>query len=105
MNSQADGEAPIQDNQPAESVESPNNRAVQPPENYFPPTAIAAIFFARPLVGLKFLLGWILTGIAISMGASFWFDLLSRLVKVRNTGKQLSTSPSAASDTQDVTDA
>ncbi|NET37089.1 MAG: hypothetical protein F6K19_34540 [Cyanothece sp. SIO1E1] len=31
-------------------------------------------------------LGWLLTGIAISMGASFWFDLLSRVMKVRGTG-------------------
>ncbi len=79
------------------------DEVTQSPDNFFPPTAIAAIFLADPLVGLKFLLGWTLTGIAISMGASFWFDLLSKLVKVRNTGKQLSTS-SAESDTQKVTD-
>lgn len=34
------------------------------------------------------LLGWILTAIAISMGASFWFDLLKKFVNVRNTGNK-----------------
>ncbi len=32
------------------------------------------------------LLGWILTAIAISMGATFWFDILKKLINVRNTG-------------------
>ncbi|MFB2769349.1 hypothetical protein ACE1AT_08665 [Pelatocladus sp. BLCC-F211] len=30
--------------------------------------------------------GWILSGIAIAMGAPFWFDLLSKIVNVRNAG-------------------
>ncbi|EAW33721.1 hypothetical protein [Lyngbya sp. PCC 8106] len=34
------------------------------------------------------ILGWILTAIAISMGASFWFDLLKKIINVRNTGSQ-----------------
>ena len=29
-------------------------------------------------------LGWLLTALAISLGASFWFDLLNRLVNVRH---------------------
>jgi hypothetical protein len=33
-------------------------------------------------------LGWIVTGIAISMGASFWFDLLGKVINVRNTGSK-----------------
>lgn len=32
------------------------------------------------------LLGWILSALAISMGAPFWFDLLSKVMHVRNTG-------------------
>jgi hypothetical protein len=36
---------------------------------------------------VKRYLGWLLSGIAISMGASFWFDLLNRVVNVRNAGK------------------
>lgn len=34
------------------------------------------------------IIGWILTAIAISMGASFWFDLLKKIINVRNTGEQ-----------------
>lgn len=36
--------------------------------------------------------GWVVSGIAISMGAPFWFDLINRVVNVRNTGK-MPTSP------------
>ncbi|MDX2214059.1 MAG: hypothetical protein SFY66_12295, partial [Oculatellaceae cyanobacterium bins.114] len=32
-------------------------------------------------------LGWFITAIALSMGASFWFDLLSKVVRVRNAGR------------------
>jgi hypothetical protein len=35
---------------------------------------------------LKRFLGWILTAMAIAMGAPFWFDLLNRVANVRNTG-------------------
>jgi hypothetical protein len=34
----------------------------------------------------KVALGWLISGIALSMGASFWFDLLSKVVRVRNSG-------------------
>ena len=75
--------------------ENPANEAAdvsEVPGAFFYPTAIASIFLQQPLVGLRYLLGWIITGIAISMGASFWFDLLGKLVKVRNTGRPLPTS-------------
>lgn len=36
---------------------------------------------------LKQFLGWLVSGLAISMGSSFWFDLLSKVINVRNTGK------------------
>ena len=32
------------------------------------------------------LLGWLLTAAAVSLGAPFWFDLLSRVAKLRGTG-------------------
>lgn len=35
--------------------------------------------------------GWLITGVAISMGAPFWFDLLGKVINVRNTGKPIST--------------
>ncbi|MGL5192909.1 MAG: hypothetical protein ACRC8Y_04840 [Chroococcales cyanobacterium] len=36
---------------------------------------------------VKQLAGWLLSGIAISMGSSFWFDLMGKIVNVRNAGK------------------
>ncbi len=33
------------------------------------------------------ILGWIVTALAISLGAPFWFDLLKKLVNVRSSGK------------------
>ena len=32
-------------------------------------------------------LGWLITGLAISMGAPFWFDLLNKIIVVRSTVK------------------
>lgn len=40
-----------------------------------------------PIPFLKTFFGWLVSGIAISMGASFWFDLLGKVVNVRNSGK------------------
>lgn len=31
--------------------------------------------------------GWLLTTLAISLGAPFWFDILNKIINVRNTGK------------------
>ncbi|HEY9701660.1 MAG TPA: hypothetical protein V6C58_04405, partial [Allocoleopsis sp.] len=36
----------------------------------------------------KMLSGWIISGAAISMGASFWFEILGKLINVRNTGSR-----------------
>ncbi len=33
------------------------------------------------------LLGWILTAIAVSLGAPFWFDVLNKITKMRSAGK------------------
>ena len=30
--------------------------------------------------------GWLISGVAISMGAPFWFELLSKVVDIKNTG-------------------
>ncbi|MGB3761421.1 MAG: hypothetical protein WBA07_34425 [Rivularia sp. (in: cyanobacteria)] len=32
--------------------------------------------------------GWIISGVAIAMGAPFWFDVISKVSSVRNTGKK-----------------
>lgn len=38
------------------------------------------------MANLLFLLGWLITALAISLGAPFWFDLLSKLIQLRGTG-------------------
>lgn len=34
------------------------------------------------------IIGWLLTALAISLGSSFWFDLLNRVVRLRQTGSR-----------------
>jgi hypothetical protein len=34
-------------------------------------------------------LGWIITALAITLGAPFWFDLLSKLIKIRGSGTKI----------------
>lgn len=40
-----------------------------------------------PVPILKRMVGWVLSGIAISMGAGFWYNLLGNVMRVRNTGE------------------
>ncbi|NEQ33417.1 MAG: hypothetical protein F6K04_20880, partial [Leptolyngbya sp. SIO4C5] len=46
--------------------------------------AEAEWFFPVP----RRILGWLITGLAISMGSSFWYNLLNRIVNVRSTGNK-----------------
>jgi hypothetical protein len=39
------------------------------------------------------ILGWILTALAISLGAPFWFDLLNKFIVIRSTVKPKEKSP------------
>ena len=51
---------------------------------------------------LKSLTGWLLTALALSLGAPFWFDLLSKLMKLRSStqaGSGKNTNDPAATDT------
>ncbi|WP_143162086.1 hypothetical protein [Phormidesmis priestleyi] len=48
---------------------------------------------------LKAAIGWLLTGIAISMGSRFWFQILDQLVHVRETGEK----PAATEEQQKTT--
>ncbi|MGG6263596.1 hypothetical protein ACQ4M3_16195 [Leptolyngbya sp. AN03gr2] len=50
------------------------------------PVQVAQIMANRPLGVLRMFSGWAVSGIAIAMGAPFWFDLLGKLVNVRNSG-------------------
>jgi len=36
--------------------------------------------------GFRLICGWILSGLAIAMGAPFWFDILNKVINVRNAG-------------------
>lgn len=44
------------------------------------------------------LVGWLLTGIAISFGAPFWFDLLGQLVNIRSAGPKPPRADAQADD-------
>jgi hypothetical protein len=46
--------------------------------------------------GLWILLGWIITALAVSFGAPFWFSALEQLLKLRNTGPKPPRSDAAA---------
>ena len=49
---------------------------------------------------MSHVVGWLLTGALLMLGAPFWFDLLSRLVSLRNAGK---APPAAAQDPSSAT--
>ncbi|MEH2013202.1 hypothetical protein [Nostoc sp.] len=42
--------------------------------------------YIRIWQGFKLICGWILSGLAIAMGAPFWFDILNKVINVRNAG-------------------
>lgn len=50
------------------------------------PVQVTQMIVAKPMGFLRMMAGWLVSGFAISMGAPFWFDLLGKLVNVRNTG-------------------
>ncbi|MDB5967824.1 MAG: hypothetical protein JWQ90_274 [Hydrocarboniphaga sp.] len=53
--------------------------------------------------GLTKLIGLLLTGLALSAGASFWFDLLNQLVRLRTSLKPDRQEPAAGNDAGDET--
>ena len=40
---------------------------------------------------LSILVGWLITGLAVTLGAPFWFDLLNRFISIRSTMKPKAT--------------
>lgn len=46
-----------------------------------------AVTLPNPIHQLKRVFGWLISGVAISMGAAFWYDLLKKIISVKNTGK------------------
>lgn len=53
-------------------------------------------FRAGPLDWASRLAGWLLTIVAVSLGAPFWFDILNRTVNLRNAGRPPSGSAQIA---------
>ncbi|NJL37939.1 MAG: hypothetical protein HC899_15275 [Leptolyngbyaceae cyanobacterium SM1_4_3] len=56
-------------------------------------------FFRVPY--LRRIIGWFISGIALSMGASFWYDLLSKVMRVRNSGRRSDANPRSSDATFD----
>ena len=51
-----------------------------------------------PFGWLSRIVGWLLTIIAVSLGAPFWFDLLNRFITIRASGKAPEEAPKAPKD-------
>jgi hypothetical protein len=49
-----------------------------------------------PLTRVGLIIGWLVTGVLVTLGAPFWFDLLSRLISLRTSGAK--PKDSAATD-------
>jgi hypothetical protein len=47
-----------------------------------------------PTTWIARIIGWLITGLAVSLGAPFWFDMLNNFVNIRGTGDK----PAKASD-------
>jgi hypothetical protein len=54
----------------------------------FSPPMLVQIALTHPFYAVRMLLGWGLTSIALAMGAPFWFDLMGKVINVRNTGSK-----------------
>ena len=52
----------------------------------------------RGLWDIRYIFGWLITAIAISMGSSFWYNLLRKIVDVGNVGKKPQPSNDSQSD-------
>ncbi|MEH2157231.1 hypothetical protein [Nostoc sp.] len=44
------------------------------------------VLLIRIWQAVKLICGWIVSGLAIAMGAPFWFDILNKVINVRNAG-------------------
>ncbi len=47
-----------------------------------------SVITKSPLLFFEKILGWLITAVAVSFGAPFWFDLLGKLVNLRTTGRK-----------------
>ena len=60
---------------------------------------------ARPLAWVNRGLGWLITVLAATLGAPFWFDVLNRLMVIRSTVKPHEKSPEEASEDRQISPA
>ncbi len=44
-------------------------------------------------VSIQKIIGWLVTALAITLGAPFWFDMLKKVVNIRNTGSKPEDTP------------
>jgi hypothetical protein len=70
-----------------------NRRLKFEPSDQFPVSSVFQNFGAVASWLLRWslvhLFGWILTGMALMLGAPFWFDQLKKLVNIRSSGTAL----------------
>jgi len=52
--------------------------------------------------GWETLFGWIITALAIMLGAPFWFDMLSKLISLRSTGTKIDPGDNSQPNPQPV---
>jgi len=52
---------------------------------------------------LSMILGWLITALALSMGAPFWFDLLNKLMRLRSSVSTSTTSQPKGKDDDKTT--
>ncbi len=52
------------------------------------PVLLHVFFFCYADVNFSSFIGWLITALAISLGAPFWFDMLSKLMRVRGALKK-----------------
>jgi hypothetical protein len=56
---------------------------------------------ATPWLVIQKVFGWIVTALAISLGAPFWFDLLKKLISIRNAGNRPQTAVEKEKDVRE----
>lgn len=60
------------------------------------PRLLHTFFFLYPDASFANFIGWLVTALAICLGAAFWYDLLSKLIRIRGTGVRKDSSTSTA---------
>jgi hypothetical protein len=50
--------------------------------------------------GLVTVIGWLITAVAICLGAPFWFDMLNKLISIRGVGAKVDTASGSGDDSK-----